>query len=233
MAAVVDPGEAGPVLTVLKQKQLTLCGVLLTHHHHDHTGGVTELLTHYPVPVYGPLHDPILTATHRVTEGDRIDIPQLNCPFNVIEIPGHTKGHIALYHNKILFCGDTLFTAGCGRIFEGTAEQMFNSLQKLAALPDDTFIYCGHEYTAANLRFAQTVEPDNKDIQQRIIDTANLRAKNQPTVPATLSLEKRTNPFLRSHVADVKYAVEKQVGQTLDNNIDVFKYTRLWKDGFQ
>lgn len=233
MAAVVDPGEAAPVLEILKQKQLTLCGILLTHHHHDHTGGVIELLTQYRVPVYGPLHDTILSANHRVTEGDYIDLPQLDYRFKVIEIPGHTKGHIALYHDKTLFCGDTLFTAGCGRIFEGTAEQMFNSLQKLTALPDDTFIYCGHEYTAANLRFAKTVEPDNRDIQQRIIDTAILRDKNKPTVPATLALEKRTNPFLRSHITHVKNAVEQHFGQTFNNDIDVFKYTRLWKDSFQ
>ena len=179
------------------------------------------------------LHDTILSANYRVTEGDNIDIPQLDCRFKVIEIPGHTKGHIALYHDKILFCGDTLFTAGCGRIFEGTAEQMFNSLQKLAALPDDTFIYCGHEYTAANLRFAQTVEPDNRDIQQRIIDTKNLRDKNKPTVPATLALEKKTNPFLRSHIASVKNAVEQHVGHPLTNDVEVFKHTRLWKDSFQ
>ncbi len=232
MSVVVDPGEAAPVLTALQHKQLTLCGILLTHHHHDHTGGVTELLANYRVNVYGPLGDTILSANHRVAEGDTVEIPQMNCRFKVIDIPGHTKGHIAFYHDRTLFCGDTLFTAGCGRIFEGTAEQMFNSLQKLAALPDDTFIYCGHEYTAANLRFAQTVEPDNKDIAQRIIDTAHLRNKDQPTVPATLSLEKKTNPFLRSHVASVKNAVEKHTGQTLDSAVEVFKYTRLWKDSF-
>lgn len=232
MAVVVDPGEAAPVLNILRQKHLTLCGILLTHHHQDHTGGVTELLANYRVNVYGPLHDTILSANHRIAEGDIIDIPPMNCRFKVIDIPGHTKGHIAYYHDRALFCGDTLFTAGCGRIFEGTADQMFNSLKKLAALPDDTFIYCGHEYTAANLRFAQIVEPDNKDIAQRIIDTAHLRNKEQPTVPATLSLEKKTNPFLRSHIEAVKSAVEKHVGHALDNDVDVFKYTRLWKDTF-
>lgn len=232
MAIVVDPGEAAPVLNTLRQKQLTLCGILLTHHHKDHTGGVTELLVNRRVDVYGPLYDTILSANHRIAEGDIIDIPQMNCKFKVIDIPGHTKGHIAYYHDRSLFCGDTLFTAGCGKIFEGTAEQMFNSLKKLTTLPDDTFIYCGHEYTAANLRFAQTVEPDNKDIAQRIIDTVHLRNKEQPTVPATLSLEKKTNPFLRSHIDAVKAAVKKHVGQTLESDIEVFKYTRLWKDTF-
>lgn len=233
-AAVIDPGTAEPVLNALTDNNLTLTAILLTHHHHDHIGGVVELLANFRVPVYAPLHESILSADHRVTETDKVDLTELNCQFRVLDIPGHTHGHIAYWHEqtKALFCGDTLFTAGCGRLFEGTAEQMYQSLQKIAALPDDTLIYCGHEYTAANLKFAQAVEPDNIDIQQRIEHTKSLRAHNLPTVPASLALEKKTNPFLRSHRENVQQAVTRFAGHDLATNSEVFKYTRLWKDGF-
>lgn len=272
--AVVDPGTAAPVLKALANHHLTLSAILLTHHHQDHVGGVIELLANFRVPVYAPLHDSILSADHRVTEGDVVELPSLDCRFRVIEIPGHTRGHIAYYSDKqfsllddsatkenntraikdadnkhqtthdggnkfhptsarALFCGDTLFTAGCGRLFEGTAEQMFQSLQKLAALPDETLVFCGHEYTAANLRFAKAVEPSNINITERMADTVALRANNLPTVPATLALEKKTNPFLRSHIGEVRETVQNFAKQPLNNVIEVFKYTRLWKDGFQ
>ena len=199
-AWAVDPGEAAPVLKVLREKKLHLEGILLTHHHSDHTGGVAELLRHYNVPVYGPDNSPVSALiSHPLQEASCIALG--NMAFSVIAIPGHTLDHIAFYsvEEKILFCGDTLFSAGCGRVFEGTHEQMYHALLKLAALPDDTEVYCGHEYTLSNLRFAAAVEPKNNDILKYQKQCEVLRAKNSPTLPSTIAQEKKINPFLHCH----------------------------------
>lgn len=231
-AAIVDPGDAAPVLEALKQYQATLSAILITHHHWDHTNGINQLLEHYSVPVFGPANETIPGLTHPLKENDHIELPNLSLDLQVLDIPGHTKGHIAYYNQDSLFCGDTLFTAGCGRLFEGTAEQMLNSLTKLAALPGNTRVYCGHEYTQNNLGFAKAVEPENPDIAQRIAQVANLRAQNLPTVPSTIEEEKRTNPFLRCDIPAVINAVEQYAGHKLKNPVEVFVSLRKWKDGF-
>jgi len=231
-AVCVDPGEAQPVLTALKENQLNLVAILVTHHHWDHTHGIKKLLKHCPVPVYGPQKEAIPTLTHPLKEGDQVEIPELSLSLEVIEIPGHTKGHIAYYAKGILFCGDTLFTGGCGRIFEGTAEQMFNSINKLSKLPLDTLVYCGHEYTQANLKFALAVEPENTAIQERLAYVEKLRDNGKVTVPAKLGVEQATNPFLRSHIPAVKIAAERKSGQKLTTTVDIFATIRQWKNHF-
>jgi hydroxyacylglutathione hydrolase len=232
---VVDPGEADPVLDALQAQSLKPVGILLTHHHADHTAGVTALLKNHTMPVFGPKQETISSVTHSLVDREKIQIRNMllgNILFKTISIPGHTHGHVAYYTNGHLFCGDTLFTGGCGRVFEGTMAQMDASLQRLAALPDATHIYCGHEYTTANLNFARVVEPDNKDLQQRIKDTHQLRERGLPTVPSTLGLEKATNPFLRCEKTQVKKAAEDYCGQRLDTPVAVFTVLRGWKNVF-
>lgn len=230
--AIVDPGDAGPVINTLEKMQLKPVALLITHHHGDHVGGVNALLSHYQVPVYGPLNEAIPGITHPLKQGDKIEIPDLDVRFEIIDVPGHTAGHIAYYGHDKLFIGDTLFMSGCGRLFEGTAAQMHSSLEKIKALPDKTEIYCAHEYTLANLRFANTVEPGNPDIMQRIKTSQLARKNNNPTVPGTLEIEKKTNPFLRLKIADVIAAAENHAGRSLTNSIDVFACIRQWKDQF-
>jgi hydroxyacylglutathione hydrolase len=229
-AAVVDPGDAQPVLRYLAQHQLTLCAILCTHHHADHVGGIRELLAQYPVPVYGPAQEKIPGRTQAVVEGDCVRLPELGLEFSVIDVPGHTAGHVAYYGAERLFCGDTLFACGCGRLFEGTPQAMHQSLSKLARLPDATLVYCAHEYTLDNIRFAKVVEPDNADLLQREIDDRNSRAQHQPTVPSRLDLEKRTNPFLRSAMPTVIAAAQRYAGRTLPEPWQVFAVVRAWKD---
>jgi hydroxyacylglutathione hydrolase len=207
LAIVVDPGEAKPVLTVLNQNNLSLAGILVTHHHWDHTDGIPELLKNYDVPVYGPgLKSGVISTA--LTD------------FTVLEIPGHTLDHIAFVGLGGVFCGDTLFCAGCGKVFEGTYEQMYESLLKLKHLPDETLVYCGHEYTQSNLKFAKVVESNNPNF--------NL----QKTAPSTIKLEKLTNPFLRCEEFAVREAVEKQAGRKLNTALEVFTELRKWKDKF-
>ncbi|HNP51280.1 MAG TPA: hydroxyacylglutathione hydrolase, partial [Nitrosomonas nitrosa] len=160
-AAIVDPGDAVPVMAYLQQQNLQPIAILNTHHHHDHTGGNIALLTAFALPVYGPAKENIPGLTHRLSEGDTIHLAELSLDLSILDIPGHTAGHIAYYGANLLFCGDTLFACGCGRIFEGTPQQMYTSLQKLTKLPDDTLIYCAHEYTLANIRFATAIDPNN------------------------------------------------------------------------
>jgi len=230
-AAVVDPGDAQPVLDYLQRERLKLCAVLATHHHPDHVGGVADLLAHHAVPVYGP-REPIPTLTHPVDEGDEIEIPQLGLRFNVLDVPGHTRAHIAYYGANCLFCGDTLFACGCGRLFEGTAQQMVDSLAKLAALPEETLVYSGHEYTLANIDFARAVEPDNEELKARAASDAEKRKSERPTLPSTIGREKKTNPFLRCLQPAVIASANKYLGARASDPVQVFAAIRQWKNNF-
>jgi hydroxyacylglutathione hydrolase len=229
----VDPGEAAPVMAELQRSGSSLAAILLTHHHPDHIGGVPELLRQGTVPVIGPDDTRIAHRTRTVKEGDRCEMPDLGLVFDILQVPGHTLSHIAFWGHGALFCGDTLFSAGCGRMFEGTPTQMNASLNKLRHLPPDTLVYCGHEYTAANLRFALTVDPANTAAvdYQRSVD--RVRAEGRPSLPSTLELESRVNPFLRCDDPIVASAAEKHVGHVLKNPADVFGVLRAWKDQFR
>ena len=227
---VVDPGDAKPVLEFLQQQQKKLYAILITHHHPDHTGGLAQLQRAYPdVRIIGPAAEQskIPVLTERVQQDDIVELTPLSCQFQVIDLPGHTSGHIGFYSKPYLFCGDTLFSAGCGRLFEGTPAQLHHSLQKLAALPEDTAVYCTHEYTLANLRFALTVEPDNQALQDYQQHCLNLRAKNRPTLPASLATEKRVNPFLRCENS----ALQRKFQQ--DDALSLFTRLRAMKDQFK
>lgn len=228
--AIVDPGDARPVLDALRRDGLTPCAILITHHHHDHVGGITELLRHFSLPVYGPAREAIPALSHPLHEGDQVVLEEAGLHLNVLDVPGHTCGAIAYHGNGGLFCGDTLFTAGCGYLFEGTATQMYHALSKLAGLPPETQVYCGHEYTADNLAFARVVEPHNPDILSRSSDVDRLREQGLPTVPAPLALELRTNPFLRCHIPAVVAATERYAGRHLAETAAVFAVVRAWKD---
>lgn len=229
--AIVDPGDAGPVVNYLQNQSITPIAILITHHHWDHTGGVRQLLDHYPnLAVYGPPNPRIATITHPLNEGMTVTLAELNVCFQVLEIPGHTMDHIAYYGEGKLFCGDTLFGAGCGRLFEGTPELMHKSLSKLAALPGDTLVHCGHEYTLDNIAFAKWVEPDNVDLLKREKDTQRLRQQDIPSVPSELDLERRTNPFLRFDVPNVIHAAENFAKRPLTAGAETFGVVRFWKD---
>jgi hydroxyacylglutathione hydrolase len=236
-AAVVDPGDAEPVRAALAAHGLALTAILLTHHHADHIGGVSSLLAEWQVPVYGPRNDGIAGITHALGQGERILVDGLGLELEVLDVPGHTRGHIAYVRRAAdanwLFCGDTLFAGGCGRLFEGTPVQMADSLAKLAALPDDTLVYCAHEYTVSNLRFAQTVEPGNQGIALRMVDAAQKRGTHLPTVPSTIGLEKGTNPFLRyTEPGVVQSLVETGRLSEGASPVQAFAALREWKNVF-
>lgn len=231
-ALIVDPGEAMPVIKTLQQRQLKLVGILITHHHWDHTNGINDLINYQDAPVYGPINESIPHCQYPLQQDDTVCFDELGMTFSIMDIPGHTKGHIAYVGLGGVFCGDTLFTGGCGRIFEGTATQMLQSLDQLASLAEETLVYCGHEYTEKNLDFAQLVEPDNKQLQIRLQQTRAKRAKSQPTVPSSLELELATNPFLRTHVKSVQQAVSQHCKKPLTTRVDVLRECRAWKDNF-
>jgi hydroxyacylglutathione hydrolase len=221
------------VIAVLEARGLQPAAVLCTHHHWDHTGGNLALQARYDLPVYGPAAERIPGITHPLKGGARVQLPGFSPPLDVIEVPGHTSGHIAYHGADLLFCGDTMFSGGCGRLFEGTAAQMHDSLSRLAALPNPTRVYCAHEYTESNLRFALAVEPDNRETQARLNDVRALRARGEPSVPSTLGVEKLTNPFLRCSEPGVRKAVQRHTGKILEAEVDVFAELRSWKDGFR
>lgn len=230
--AIVDPGEAGPLLKLIDNENLIPIAILITHHHWDHVNGIINITRNYNIPVYTPKQESVPGSTHPVGEGDKVSLPELETEFEILNVPGHTLGAVAYYTDRILFTGDTLFTAGCGRLFEGTASQLYQSLLRLAAFPDDSLIYCGHEYTMNNLKFAARVEPENGMIQERLNAARATRAREQATVPATLAIEKQTNPFLRCEKTPVISAAERYVGKTLDNPTAVFNVLRQWKNHF-
>lgn len=206
-AVVVDPGDAGPVQKVLQQRALGLKAILVTHHHDDHIGGVARLQSAWSVPVYAPASDTYTFPHVTVAEGSVVTLPKLQTQFSVMEVPGHTLDHVAYYGTNCLFCGDTLFGGGCGRLFEGTPLQMFSSLQRLAALPADTQVFCAHEYTEHNLSFANNLEPGNPQLAARMKEAKALRHMGKPTLPSTIGLELATNPFLRCDSEAIRHSV--------------------------
>jgi hydroxyacylglutathione hydrolase len=241
-AAAVDPGDEDPVQAFLEARGLTLTAILVTHHHLDHVGGVEALAARWKCEVFGPAAERIDGITKRLREGDRIVVPGLGLPLSVLDVPGHTAGHIAYVGSDagppgrppgpFVFCGDTLFACGCGRLFEGTPARMWESLAKLAKLPRETRVYCAHEYTMANIRFAWAVEPRNAKLALRNRRDAALRAGNEPTVPSTIGDELDTNPFLRCAAPDVVAAASERAGRPLATPVEVFAVVREWKNGF-
>jgi len=230
-AAVVDPGESEPVLAFLRTRNLQLDAILCTHRHGDHIGGIAALREVYNVPVYGRRHTKNPHITNDLYEGAQVKLAALDIEFDIIEVPGHLDDHIAFITPGFVFCGDVLFGGGCGRNFEGTPAQLHHSLQRLAHLPDSMRVYCAHEYTAANLRFALACEPGNQALQQRIAATQQLRAANQPTLPSTIALEKATNPFLRCTLPEIIHTLQHR-GLTDTSELGVFTALREWKNHF-
>jgi hydroxyacylglutathione hydrolase len=230
-AVVVDPGDAAPVLAFLATHQLELTAILCTHRHLDHIGGIENLREVYSVPVYGRRHPHNPHITDDLREGDNLSLDAFGLSFNIIDIPGHLDDHIAFVTPQILFCGDVLFGAGCGRNKEGTLAQLHHSLQRLSQLPADTGVYCAHEYTAANIRFALACEPNNAALQQRAQDTQRLRAENKPTLPSSIGLEQATNPFLRCTQPEIIRTLQ-QHGLSDTSELAVFTALREWRNHF-
>ncbi|RLA05556.1 MAG: hydroxyacylglutathione hydrolase [Gammaproteobacteria bacterium] len=229
---IIDPGDATPVINELTDRQLEPVAILVTHHCHDHVNGIPALVKRYDIPVYGPAKESVPLLTHPLMAIKSLHIGKNIPNIEVLDTPGHTAGHISFVIGDCLFPGDTLFGAGCGRLHNGTAEQLFHSLQQFSTLPAQTKVYCAHEYTETNLRFAITVEPDNVAILQRIKETSRIRQQNLPSLPSTLGLELATNPFLRCNQAEVITSAQQFSGKTLHTAVEVFTTLRLWKDQF-
>jgi hydroxyacylglutathione hydrolase len=246
---LVDPGDASVCLDYIKSQQLNLVAILITHHHSDHVGGIKELLAYSQqqnansaqvLNVYGPANENIKYCTQPLTANNQVVVDELSLTFNILDLPGHTRGHIAYVSStkennaseQLLFCGDTLFSGGCGRLFEGSAEQMFNSLTKLTALPDSTKVYCAHEYTLANLTFALSIETNNIELNNYYQQIRQFSAQNIPSIPTTIALEKKINPFLRVTSSEIIINVEKLVNRKLTSDVAVFAAIRQLKDDF-
>jgi hydroxyacylglutathione hydrolase len=231
-AVAVDPGDDQPVERFLAERGLKLAAVLATHHHADHVGGLPALAARWKCATFGPAREVTAHLDRRLAGGERFEVPALGIELSAIDIPGHTAGHIALHGAGLLFCGDTLFACGCGRLFEGTPAQMADSLAKLARLPGETRVYCGHEYTLANIGFAETLEPGNIALAARKARDTAARERGLPTLPSTIAEELATNPFLRCGEPEVVAAAERHAGRSLANPIEVFAEIRAWKNSF-
>jgi len=231
-ATIVDPGVAAPVVAYLKAERLELETILITHHHADHIGGLANLIDRYSPVVYGPMDERIAGLTHVVREGARVELPSAELRLTVLEVPGHTRSHIAYYGDEVLFCGDTLFACGCGRLFEGSPAQMAVSLGKFAKLPGETRAYCAHEYTLSNIRFALAAEPQNAALLAFEERAKTLRAQGTPTVPTTIAQELATNPFMRCTEPAVARSASTQAGRAISDPVEVLAAIREWKNKF-
>ncbi|MEW6991500.1 hydroxyacylglutathione hydrolase [Colwelliaceae bacterium 6441] len=235
--ALVDPGDAQVCIDYIEENHLILSAILITHHHADHIGGIAKLYDHcqakkWPIEVFGPKNETIPFANHHLVEDDHIELKHLDLSFSVIDLPGHTLGHIAYYTDGILFCGDTLFSGGCGRIFEGTPSQMFHSLEKLKNLPERTHVYCTHEYTLANLKFALTVDPSNSELIHYYNQVLQLVSANKKTLPSSILTEKQINPFFRCDDMNISQSVNEYSNGNAMDELATFTYLRQWKDSF-
>lgn len=233
LVGVVDPGDAEPVLQYLKDHKKQLAVILVTHHHFDHTGGVDTLRERFSVPVYGPSDSPYSGITHPLEDGQEINL--FDHRLQIKAVPAHTLDHIAYFQpdqRPQLFCGDTLFLAGCGRLFEGTPAQMLDAMRYFASLPEETEVYCTHEYSLANLRFAQAVEPDNPDIQKEIDRCNEIRSQNKPTLPSRIRNELRINPYMRVAEPSVRASAGERLGREPQNEVEVLAAVRAWKNNF-
>lgn len=231
-AIIIDPGRSEPCTRFLSQENINPIAILVTHRHWDHVEGIEKLIEVYDLPVYGPASENIPCRSKALEIGDRFKLPDFPLNFEVIDLSGHTEGHIGYLTDGMFFCGDTLFSSGCGRLLGGTAAQLHASLQRITDLPRHLSIYCTHEYTIDNLHFARAVEPDNQEITARLKQAEAQREKNLPTLPISIDQELRYNPFLRTDQESVKLAVSQHSGQVIETSEDCFRYLRLWKDGF-
>lgn len=235
--ALVDPGDANVCIEFIQQQNLQLSTILITHHHADHVGGINKLVEYcknkqWPLTIYGPESENIPHCDVALNENHTVKLADLDFEFSVIDLPGHTSGHIAYLSEDNLFCGDTLFSGGCGRLFEGTPAQMLSSLEKLSALPERTHVFCAHEYTQANLNFALTVEPCNSELVHYYNQVLQKRENNIATIPTSIMLEKKINPFLRSHEASLMTSAGEYSETAVNNKLDAFTIIRAWKDNF-